>query len=192
MVWFSRHWNSGTQPLLIYFDTLMHFHNITLSYTYMYMHTYNTRSYLPIYTDTLPHKITHTITHNWSHSCAVIHHNSHCHTPSHTHALTHLYPNSVSHPHSLTDIQWDDRRRPLCLAFYLGGGDLNSGPHVYSASTMPTEPSPQALSTHFRDEDVEAPRRQGCLLIQGLMWKSVSSMTSNPPPIWTVGCLCPR
>lgn len=75
----------------------MHFHNITLSYTYMYMHTYNTRSYLPIYTGTLPHKITHTITHNWSHSRAVIHHNSHCHTPSHTRALTHLYPNSVSH-----------------------------------------------------------------------------------------------
>lgn len=143
MVWFSRHWNSGTQPLLIYFDTLMHFHNITLSYTYMYIHTYNTRSYLPIYTDTLPHKITHTITHNWSHSCAVIHHNSHCHTPSHTRALTHLYPNSVSHPHSLTGIQWDDRRRPLCLAFTWVVG-ISTQPHMF------IQQAPCQLSHHPR------------------------------------------
>lgn len=29
------------------------------------------------------------------------------------------------------------------LPFYLGSGDLNSGPHAYTASTLATEPGPQ-------------------------------------------------
>lgn len=29
------------------------------------------------------------------------------------------------------------------LAFYMGAGDVNSGPQAYKAGTLPTEPSPQ-------------------------------------------------
>jgi len=64
--------------------------------------------------------------------------------------------------------------------------DLNSGPHAYSISTMPTEPSTQDLSTHFSDEDVEALRR----LIQSFTWRLVFPwspclVTLHPYGAWT-------
>lgn len=39
--------------------------------------------------------------------------------------------------------QWCDYRSTLpCLAFLMGAGNMNSGPPVYTESTLSTEPSP--------------------------------------------------
>ena len=92
---------TGTQSLLTCSDTLVSAHRITFSYTCIYMNSHNTRSCLPAYTDTHPHKIICTTTHNGS-----LTHRPHCHTPSHTCAPTHLHPYSVSCPCSLGHIQW--------------------------------------------------------------------------------------
>lgn len=69
----------------------------------------------------------------------------------------------------------------------MGSEDLNSGPRACSINPVPTEPSTQDLSTHFHDEDVEAPRRQGWFLIHGVMWRLVFSLISDPSPIQTMG-----
>lgn len=118
---------TGTQSLLTCSDTLVPAHRITLSYTCVYMNPHNTRSCLPAYTDTHPHKIIHTITHNGSHT-----HRPHCRTPSHTCAPTHLHiTRSYTHVHlCISNGRWDYRCRWLCLAFDIGDGDLKSGPRL--------------------------------------------------------------
>lgn len=44
---------------------------------------------------------------------------------------------------------WECNGTQLCLAFYIGIGDLNPGPHACVTSTLLTEPSPESLWLFF-------------------------------------------
>lgn len=58
---------------------------------------------------------------------------------------------------SLPTQHWDYRCMPKFLTFLCGSWKSNPGPHVYSANTLPIEPSPYSLiHSQFGVHDVES------------------------------------
>lgn len=47
---------------------------------------------------------------------------------------------------------WNHKCAPLCLTFYMGAGNWNSGPHTYGGSSLQAKPSLQPLKICYRAE----------------------------------------